>query len=260
MSQQQAETKERIACYVYGIVPADVEVSEDTRGVGDPPAPVDLVRHGEIAALVSDISLDKPLGRPADLTAHENLLDATVLEVPVLPLRFGAVVSDRDAVSQELLAEHHDEFAGALNDMQGQAQYVLHGRYEAPAVLTEVLSENRQAARLRDDIRGRPEAETRDLRIALGEIINSAIEAKRQHDTQVVLERIEPYCRATKVREPTHEDDAAHVAFLCELGRQREVEGALEKLAADWRGRVTMRLLGPMAPYDFVATSQPSAG
>jgi len=54
--------------YVYGIVPADVEP--------DPDAEVDVVRHGRIAALVADVSLDRPLGTPDDLLNHERLLDA----------------------------------------------------------------------------------------------------------------------------------------------------------------------------------------
>ncbi|MFD0885570.1 GvpL/GvpF family gas vesicle protein, partial [Streptosporangium algeriense] len=45
------------ASYVYGIVPGDTEVDADARGVGDPPGRVRLVRHGEIAALTSEVAL-----------------------------------------------------------------------------------------------------------------------------------------------------------------------------------------------------------
>lgn len=155
--------------YVYGIVPGDVELVPDTEGVGDPPGEVTLVRHGELAALVSEVDISQPLGQPDDLRVHEHLLDSTVAAgIPVLPVRFGAVLGDEDAVTDELLAKHHDLFAAALNELEGSAEYVLHGRYVEDVVLREVLTENSAAARLRDQLRDRPGEADQDLRIQLG--------------------------------------------------------------------------------------------
>ena len=247
------------ACYVYGIVPADVKANPGVKGVGDPPGEIDVVRHGEIAALVSDVRTDRPLGRPEDLMAHEQLLDATAPEAPVLPIRFGAVLTDRKAVVEELLAPHEEEFAAALRELEGRAQYVVKGRYVERRVLSEVLSEFPEAAELREQISGKPEEATHDLRIHLGEMINNAVAAKREQDTQAVLDAVGPFCVSTAVREPTHELDAVHVALLVETARQRDLEDALDDLAQQWEGRVNLRLLGPLAPYDFVVTPQ-SAG
>lgn len=72
--------------YVYGIVPADVETEEDAVGVCD--GPVRLVRHGDIAALVSDISVDRPLGKPVDLQAMRTFW--TALPVWRRFFRFGS--------------------------------------------------------------------------------------------------------------------------------------------------------------------------
>jgi hypothetical protein len=54
------------------------------------------------------------------------------------------------------------------------------------------------------------------------------------------------------VREPTHELDAVHVAFLVDTDRESEMEQVIDDLARDWEGRIELRLLGPMAAYDFV--------
>ncbi|WP_353074129.1 hypothetical protein [Amycolatopsis carbonis] len=45
------ETGTEPAIYVYGILPGDVEIDDDARGVGDPPAEVTTVHGGPIAAL-----------------------------------------------------------------------------------------------------------------------------------------------------------------------------------------------------------------
>lgn len=252
----QAKTK--TAVYVYGIIPADTEIESGTTGVGDPPGEVRLVRHGDLAALVSDVNVDKPLGRPEDLVAHEELLDGAAGDVPVLPLRFGAVVSDDAAVASELLEEHQDEFTAALEQLEGCAEYVVKGRYDEQTVLRDVLEQNDEAARLREEIQGTDEAVTRDQRIRLGEIINDAVNASRERDTQVLGDAVSDCVEETVVREPTHELDAVHTAFLVKTDRAPDLERALDELAQEWDGRIELRLIGPLAAYDFVGTTQPS--
>lgn len=250
------EATEEAACYVYGIVPADVQANPKARGVGDPGGRVRVVRQGEIAALVSDVATDQPLGRPEDLQTFERLLDATAAEAPVLPMRFGAVMADADAVAEELLTPHYDEFLAALDQLEGRAEYLVRGRYAETALLREVLSEHPELARLRERVHGKDETATRDERMALGEGISTAIAAKREADTRTMAELLTPLSVAVNVREPTHEEDAVHVAVLIETARRADLDEALDDIADQWAGRVGLRLLGPLAPYDFVATRQ----
>jgi hypothetical protein len=245
------------AVYVYGIVPADVEPQPHATGVGDPPGEVTVVRHGDIAALVSPLSSDRPLGTPQDLTAHEKLLDGSAAVAPVLPLRFGAVMTDTDAVENELLEANEDEFHAALVELEGRVQFVIRGRYVENAILRELLDENADAARLRDEIRGKSEDATRNERIMLGEMINQAIETKRAEDTRTVASELEKLDAMVNLRDPTHEEDAVHVAALVETARQDELEELLRRLMSEWDGRVELSLLGPMAAYDFVTKRAP---
>ncbi|KAA9159295.1 GvpL/GvpF family gas vesicle protein [Amycolatopsis acidicola] len=245
------------AVYVYGILPADVETDPEARGIGDPPARVEAVRHEKIAALVSHIGTADAIGKPEDLTAHAALLDAAAAEVPVLPLRFGAVVTDEDAVVDELLAPYHDDFEAALAGLEGKAQYVLKARYVEDAILREVLESDAEMVQLRDAIQGKPEEATRNERIALGERIGQAIAALREEDTRRAVEALEPLDVRINPREPTHDEDAVHLACLAETAKQADLEAAAERLAREWEGRAQVRLLGPLAAYDFVVTRQP---
>ncbi|MFE5288733.1 GvpL/GvpF family gas vesicle protein [Nocardia sp. NPDC056611] len=245
------------AVYVYGIVPADVETEPHATGVGDPPSEVTVVRHGEIAALVSTLESDRPLGTPQDLTAHEKLLDGSAAVSPVLPLRFGAVMTDTEAVENELLEANEDEFRAALEELEGKVQFVIRGRYIEDVILRELLDESADAAQLKDEIRDKPEDATRDARIALGELINHAIEAKRAEDTGKVVSELETLEALVNQREPSHEEDAVHLAVLVESTRRKELEDIVRRLIEDWDGRVELNLLGPMAAYDFVTKRAP---
>lgn len=256
MTTPTQQTTAATATYVYGIAKADTEIDDDVLGVGDPPSMVSLVRHGDIAALVSQISPDKPLGSPEDMTAHARVLDGVAAKAPVLPLRFGAVLTDTDAVDSELLAKNHDGFLTALREFDGKAEFVVKGRYREQVVLREVLDENEQARKLRADLAGTDEMATRDQRIALGEMVNTGVAAKRVEDTERIVDALESNGFTTGLREPTHELDAVHVACLADIDRQADLERLVGEYADDWGDRIDLRLLGPLAPYDFVITEQ----
>lgn len=260
MSQQTEPapevTERAIGIFLYGVVPSDVEPTEDARGIGEPPGKISLISQGEIGALISEVPLDRPLGRPDELRTYERLLDGTAVVAPVLPVRFGAVLTDADAV-RDLLETYHDEFLAALNELEGRIEYAVRGRYVARVLLTEVLEENAEVQRLRDQIRDKPEEITVNLRMRLGEIVNQAVELKRNNDTQRVVDVLAPLSEQVVVRPATHEEDAANVALLVRTERREEVEDAVRRLAEEWSERVTVRLLGPLAPYDFVAPLEP---
>src|SRR6266536_656430 len=99
--------------YVYGILPADIEVSAGIPGVGEHPGQLRDVRADGLAALVSEVNLSGRLGSPDDLRTYQEILDATAAEVPVLPLRFGTILASEEAVTEELLAARYDEFTAA---------------------------------------------------------------------------------------------------------------------------------------------------
>ena len=247
-----------VGTMIYAFVPGDVEPTDEAHGVGDPPGPVAVVDAGDVAALVSEVPLDRPLGRPSDLTAYQSLVDGTAAVAPVVPVRFGTVLTDPDAV-RELLANQHDNLVALLDALEDRVEFVLHGRYRESVVLTEILDENAEARSLRDQIQGQPDEVTINVRMRLGEIINQTVEAKRAADGRYAMEVLAPVGVRLIAREPTHELDAVNLAVLVDRRRQDEFDSAAEALAGTWEGRVTLRRLGPLAAYDFVPPLQAGA-
>ncbi|KXK60677.1 hypothetical protein AWW66_17505 [Micromonospora rosaria] len=241
--------------FVYGIVPSDVEPTADAEGVGDPPGRVTAIRHGELAALVSEVGLTEPIGRPADLTAYERLLDGTAEVAPVLPVRFGTAVTGEDAVV-DLLAAHHDSFAAALAEFEDRLQYTVHGRFDEQEFVSDLLTRDTRAAALADQVRGRPEAQSREQRIRLGELISQAVEQRREAENRALVDAVGRYAVADAPRRPSHELDAVNVAFLVATDDEKDFVGAVEDFAEQRRDLIRMRLVGPLAPYDFVSAHQ----
>ena len=273
-------------CYVYGIVPEDVELDPAARGAGDPPGRIRLVRYGEIAALVSDIETGQPPRRPGDLRAHRDLLDATAAEVPVLPVPFGRVLADRDALIGQLLGPHHDEFASALQELDGHAEYVIEARYDAPEdeemlprdalsdEIAEAVNDCCAAVRVRDRTgSAAPDGSAADDAEAAedtddADTAEGAADAETPEDAEDTsdAEDVGDAGDAGDADDADDADDAersggganaAEVAVLIETARLPDLEQVVEDLARDWDGVASLWLRGPVAAYDFVAGLTP---
>lgn len=240
--------------YVYGIIRAGVRIPEGLTPLphGDDDGELGLVTHEQVAAVVSTVAVDRPLGTRQDLLAHEEVLNAIAQETAVLPMRFGGVVADDDAVADELLAEHADFFVHALEQLDGIVQFLLRGDYDQDAIIGRIVEGDPEIQRLSESIRGVDEDAAYYDRIKLGEAISHAMDQAREDDAAAVLEALERYAEATAVKEPGGENGAVHVAFLVRADHQSDFENAVDDLGDAWAGRVQLRLIGPTAPFDFL--------
>jgi hypothetical protein len=238
------------ATYVYGLIRADTVLPDGLTGLG-PSGQVSTIAHGRLAAVVSDVPLDRPLGVRGDLVAHESVLDSLAAEGTVVPMRFPAVVEEH-AVVDELLAPNEDHFVALLDDLEGRAQFTLTGRYEQDAVLREVLEGDEEIRALREKVRELPEDASYYDRVRLGELIVGELERRREVEGTGIVDRLAPLAVVTVSNQLGAPEDVVNAAFLVERDRQEEFENAVEGIGEELVGRVRLRLLGPVAPYDFI--------
>ncbi len=243
------------AIYIYGILPGDVAFQEQPAGLGNPPSPVRLVRYRDIAALVSDVDVSNPLGTADDLVTHEELLDASAAAVPILPLRFGAVVADEDAVAAQLLKPYYDEFSAALAELEGFQEYIVKGRYVQEAILSEILAEDLEAATLAVQAGDADPAASREGQIQLRELVSERLADKRALDMQQLGDALASRVSTSVGRPSADELEAVHAAFLVKATDVDQMVSAAQELAAGWAGRIELAIIGPVAAYDFVCAT-----
>ncbi|MDT4930600.1 MAG: hypothetical protein QOF92_3467 [Pseudonocardiales bacterium] len=235
-------------CYVFGIVPGGAEVPASAQS--GPAARLRLVGADGLAAVVGTPLGDRPLGRASDLLEHDRVL-AELLRSgsPVLPMRFGSIMSDEGAVEQELHA-HHDAYVAELDRLRGRVQYTIKVRYEQDAVLREVVAEHPEIARLRSS--GENEGSGAfDRQLKLGELVVKALEQLRPAEAAAVLTEIGATAES-RVHEASSPDDVLNAAFLVDRDGADEFERHVEKIAKRHHGRLRIRLVGPSPAYDFV--------
>jgi Gas vesicle synthesis protein GvpL/GvpF len=226
---------------------------------GDPPsaagiggAQVQLIRETEIAAIVSDIdSRHLELGREA-MTAHARVLEDAVAAGTVLPMRFGVVMADEDAVRRQLLDGHGRELRAQLEELSGKVELRLRATYEEDRLMREAVARDPEILRLRDSLRGMPEDATYYARIQLGELVAAAVQRNRQADADEILGELSPLAVAVEAGEPGHERVALNASFLVERDRIAEFDKRVDEIGRAQAGRMRFKYTGPLPPHSFV--------
>ncbi|MFA1547024.1 GvpL/GvpF family gas vesicle protein [Actinomadura chokoriensis] len=259
MSTPQApggsESGDRIPQYVYGVTRSDAELPADVNGLDD--RPVSLVQDGGVcAAVVSDLPTGRALGERADLVAHQRVLNSLVdAGTVVLPFRFGAALADREAVEKELLADNSDRLGQVLDQLDGRVELRVKATYVQDEVLGEIMADEPEIGELSQRLREVPPDAADAVyydRIRLGELIAQAMERRREHDGQVLLDGVAPAAEAFARKTPAREEDVLDASFLVAADRRDQFEEAVEELGRTHGQRIRIRLIGPLPPYDFV--------
>lgn len=240
-----------MSLYVYGIIPAGSELPTLDGLQGQTVTAFPAEGH---AAIVSRLEDPETLGTPDDLVAHSSVLDRIAAEVPVLPMVFGTVVPDEDTLVEEVLVSRHGLYAESLRRVDSAVQFSLRARFVRDAIIGELVAEQPEIASLREAISGTDETETRDERIRLGELVVQGLQRKAAEEAPRIRAALEPLARELMEREATQAEDVVEFAALVDRDRQEEFEQAAEELARQGAGRITFRLLGPQAPYDFTGS------
>ncbi|WP_406442896.1 GvpL/GvpF family gas vesicle protein [Streptomyces sp. NBC_00631] len=237
-----------MSTYVYGITSAAHSALPDGMGgVGDPPRPVRVLTEGELAAIVSEA----PEGlRPKrrDLLAHQNVLAEAGGGGCVLPMRFGSVAPDDNAVTG-VLAERADHYLERLRTLDGRVEYNVKASHVEEAVLHRVMSES-------PELRAMAEANRKagggsyESKLQLGEMVAAAVKAREVEDAAEVRQALEPEAAAVSAG-PDSTGWIVNLSFLLDRHSAETFLAGVERLRKS-HPHLDLSVNGPLPPYSFV--------
>jgi Gas vesicle synthesis protein GvpL/GvpF len=242
--------------YVYGVVRADADLGS-LGGGGNGTPDIELVEADDLAAIITAAGGEDEAAVRDSVLAHARVLERATETATVVPLRFGMVSPDEETVAKEL-DERHDQLLSLLDKLEGHVQMTLKVHYDDSAVLREIIGGSEELRRLREAIKEGSEEETYDARVRLGELVNNAVEQRRQEDGQEILQRIEPLIVSSVTEPPEKEFMVLNAPLLVERSRLSELNDALEEIAQARQDLMHFRLLGPMPAYHFVSGEEPA--
>lgn len=237
-----------MSTYVYGIARSShPSLPEKMGGVGDPPQPVRVLTHGALAALVSDAPEDlRPKRR--DLLAHQNVLAEAGAGGAVLPMRFGGISPDDDAVVA-VLGEREEHYLERLRALDDKVEYNVKASHDEEAVLHRVLADNPELRELSEANRAAGGG-TYEQKLALGERVAAAVQQREASDAVLIQQALE--AEAADVRPgPESGGWLANISFLVERDRADALITAIDKLRQT-HSHLVLQVNGPLPPYSFV--------
>jgi hypothetical protein len=241
-----------MSSYVYGVIPAaDAAAWPGVDGIGG--GTVRAIMSGDLAALVSDIPDDMKPGKREDLEAHRRVLGQAVELGTVVPMRFGIVMDDDDTVHDRLLGRHGDDLGTLLQELDGKVQMTVRAFYAEDALLRAAMAGDEEIQRLNAIIGGRPELETRNERVALGERVAAAMDQRRDRDAEALLERLRPLASDIQVDPPGSDRVAVSAQLLVRRDVRPALDAAIAELGPALEGYLAVRYIGPLPPYSFSA-------
>jgi hypothetical protein len=230
-------------CYLYGVVRArDVAGLPAMSGVAG--KSVTAVTSDGLAAVLSELDDLELQASRADLLAHADVLQAVVDHCDVVPLSFGHLCHSAEQVRRELLERDATRLSRILDELHDTVELQVKATYVEEAVVAEVVRSDRKLQRLRGSTDHRRQIE-------LGRRFASALEARRHADSARLVERVGRIADRAALGEPPGEFGVVDAAFLIPRGSVAAFLEEIDQAAAE-ESTITVRAVGPMAPYSFV--------
>lgn len=237
------------ALYVYGIVDADQHftLGELTPvGTGDTGVPRRLSAADlPVAAVVSDAPADLR-GKRRDLLAHEAVLDTLAAQGSVLPMRFGVVSPDEEALLNTLRGNAL-RYVELLRQVDGRVELnvkamTMEQEFIGMAAKDPSVTAARRAAQ-RDA--------SRERQIQLGQAVAAAVKHYAELSGERLMTQLQPHAIRTSTL-AAGENYALNAAFLVERDQVERFVEAVEDLQKQAAPALELVLTGPLPPYSFV--------
>ena len=259
-----------MSTYLYGVIRRPGTRSKLSprvlgHGVGDPEAQVELVTHGQVAALTSSVEADE-IGESAgaralrrDMKAHSDVLARVFEHVTVLPARFGLVFPGEKALVSEFLRPRQAQLLGSLDRLDGLVEISIRAELVEQEAIAEIA---RQSPQMMDRVErsNRKSAGARyHERIEVGRQIALRIQALRDQDARWLVDRLSAAARELRAAESQSDLTVFRGAVLVPRNELDRFDALLEEIAHEAGSRMKLACVGPLPPYSFVDL-QVSAG
>jgi len=246
------EQEKPVGKYMYCIIRSAEPQEFTNRGIGERGEIVHTVHFMNLAAIVSDSPIIEYENSRRNMMAHTLVLEEVMQKFTILPVRFGTVAPSIERIQERVLKRRFGEFNGLLNEMEGRVEMGVKAFWYEGIIFPEIVAENAAIRRLRDSLMGRSAEETYYDRIRLGELVEAAMQEKRDDDAEKILAPLRTLAYQTKANKVIMDRMVLNAAFLVDRVHEAEFDKAVQQLDAEMGKRLMFKYVGPVPPYNFV--------
>ena len=238
--------------YLYCIIAADEERHFSSKGMGDRDDPVYSIRYKDIGAVISPSPDMKYSVNRTNTMAHQKVMEETMADYPMLPVRFGTIGESAEIIQEKVLKARYDELKALLAYVADKVELGLKALWaNKETMFTEIVSENKEIRLLRDRLKSRKGGAQRD-QVRLGEMVKKALETKNAREEKAILGCFEALWTDHKTNNTMGDQMITNSAFLVKKEQEKNFDQQINKLDEKYDGRTRLKYVGPVPPCNFI--------
>jgi hypothetical protein len=238
--------------YLYCIIRSPEPCQFSTLGIGERGDIVNTINFMDLAVVVSDTANAEYDESRRNMMTHTMVLEEVMQQFPILPIRFGTISPNTEAVLEQVLKRRYGELISAFEEVEQRVELGVKAFWYEEIIFREIIDQNAAIHRLRDGLIGRSAEETYYERIKLGEMIEAAMNNKRDDDAEKILSALRPLVFKTRANKVITDKMVLNAAFLVERANEPAFDKVVEQLDAEMGKRIMFKYVGPVPPYNFV--------
>lgn len=238
--------------YLYGIIATDEARNFGPIGIGGRGDEVGTIAYRDLSAVVSNSPMARYIVSKENLMAHERVMEQVMKEFTVLPVRFCTIAVNAEDI-RRLLERRYLELKHLLRDLDGKVELGVKAFWRRMEIIfQEIVDENEEIKRLKAEVAEKPSRHTHAQRIAIGRMVQTALEAKKGREGEEILAGLMRASVEYRPNRTVGDKMLLNAAFLVDRGHEKEFDDLMERLDLRYRDRIRFAYVGPVAPYNFV--------
>jgi hypothetical protein len=251
MGEMTVTTPVQEGKYIYCIVESPEACSFGPLGIGGRGDPLHTVVVRDIAAVVSDAPLTRYRVSRDNSLAHQKAIEAVMSRQPVLPVRFATIAEDEQKVKRILEVEY-DSFKQLLAKVSDKTELGLKAIFREDVIYEDILTKYETIRSLKEKIACVPAEQTHYERMRIGQMVEEALQAEKQHVATDVLDTLSPLAFEVKTNDTYGELMIVNAAFFVAEHQEADFDQAVGRLGDKYAEKAKFKYVGAMPPFNFV--------
>lgn len=238
--------------YLYCIIhEPKTGIEWDLKGMNG--ATITSIHYRDLAVINSATPMTRyRLSRENTMT-HEVVIEKIMSRgYTVLPIRFGTIAKNKELVTKKFLESRYWEFEGLIRKLEGKQEVGVRIFCDEKPLFDEVLKNNPQIVKLRDELAKKPPNETHSERIKIGQMVEEALKALKTNYQDTFLKAFAPFAVEHRLNQALGDKMLFNGAFLIDKVSEPDFTQKVNELEKELGKDFQVKYIGTTPPFNFV--------